>query len=331
MIPTSPPVTGPLAEPLRTVANADTWFRLRRPDGLPGQLRDLARRELDLAAEGLWASNGLALDAGVLYACSAVDKVRVLLRLARGGLSKRLRTKTAPRLAAMTRQLAEARDPGTLESVVERLRQSTREPGLRDGLMALGGRLAERRHRAAAALAEGGGLGKLRGELERLHAEARGWKIRGDGFELLGPGIGRAYRKARRTMREVEAKPGSAKRGERWASAAGSFGTALRLIEPVWPVPLKALSHEVDRVVGRLKEAREFERLLTRASRDPSLMAGLPAKDLGDRIVRIRDRFRSEALSTGARLFVDPPQVYEERLGLWWTVWESDTGLASPN
>ncbi len=331
MISTSTPTAGPHADPLRTHAKADTWFRLRSPQELPDQLRDLAHRELDLAAEGLWVSPGPALDAGVLYARSAVEKVRTLLRLVRAGIPKKVRKDHNGRLKALVRQLAEARDTGTLEDVVERLRQATREPELRDGLMVLGGRLAERRYRDSAAHRDGHLLSPIREELERLDAEVLTWPLEGDGFALLAPGLARVQRRAAKAMQKVADGKTSAKRHRKWMRRSRELGYAVRLLEPTWPCPLNALGHEIDRMSGRLQEADELDRLLRLAKADETLFAALPDDALVERVGRLRDRFRTEALLTGRRIFADSPDGFRNRVGCWYSAWSDEAGHATEN
>jgi hypothetical protein len=319
-------VSGPLAEPLRTHARADTWFRLRSPEAIPDQVRDLLLRELELAAEGLWVSPGPALDAGVLYARSAVDKVRLLLALLRTGLEKDLRRSADRRLAAVRAGLEEARDVGTLEDVVERLRQATREPALRDALMVLGGRLAERRYRESATRRSSEALGELRGELERLHADAHGWTPLGDGFDLLAPGLSRVHRRARKGLDRLRKGGKALGRHRRWMGRMRDLGYTFRLVEPVWSAPVSALGHEVDRVTGRLREAGELDRLMGLLAAHEPLGANLPVADLGERLDRLGDRFRAEARSVGRRLLADPPGVFRARMETWWLAWSEETG-----
>jgi hypothetical protein len=321
---------GPLAEPLRTQARADTWFRLRGPADVASQLADLSRRELELAAEGLWVSPGPALDAGILYARSAVEKVRVLLRLSRGGLPRKLRRKTNRRLKVLGRRLAEARDPGTLEDVVERLRQGTREPALRDGLMVLGGRLAERRYRDGAARRGDPPLGEMRETLEELQAQASEWPFEGDGYGLLQSGVERVHRRGRRALARVFDRPG-AKREEQLMRRLREVGYTLRLLEPLWPTPIGALEHAVDRAAGRLQEAGELGRLMALLDADEVLAANLPVEELKERMGRLREHFRTEALAGAQRILADTPECARERFGVWWDAWAREAGDATEN
>jgi hypothetical protein len=289
-------------------------------------MRELVRRELELAAEGLWVSPGPALDAGVLYARSAVDKVRLLLALLRSGLDRDLRRSADRRLAAVRDGLEQVRDVGTLEDVVERLRQATREPAQRDALMVLGGRLAERRYRDSATRRSGEALGDLRAEVERLHTDAADWTVSGDGFEALASGLTRVHRRARRGLGRLPAGKKARGRHRRWMGRMRDVGNALRLVEPVWSVPLSALGHEVDRVTGRLREAEELDRLLDLLAEQDALGANLPVEDLSERLERLGARFRAESRSVGRRLLADPSSTFRERLETWWLAWSDETG-----
>jgi hypothetical protein len=323
-------LSGPLAEPLRTHARADTWFRLAGPGDLPRQLVDLSRRELELASEGLWVPPGPALDAGILYARSAVEKVRLLLRLARGGMPPKARRKADRRLKELGRRLASVRDPGTLEDVVERLRQGTREPALRDGLMVLGGRLAERRYREGAARRDSPPLVEIREGLEGVYGRAESWPFDGDGFSLLGPGLQRIHGRGRRALERVRAKA-RPKREARLMRRLRELGYTLRLLEPLWPAPLGALEHEVDRAAGRLHEAGELGRLTVMLAGDEGLAAGLPLADLTERMERLREHFRFEALSGSARIFAESPSAARDRLAASWDAWAREAAAATEN
>jgi hypothetical protein len=325
---TAPPVSGPLVEPLRTHARADTWFRLRSPHDLPVQLRELAQREFELAAEGLWVSPGPALDAGVLYAQCAVEKVRVLVRLLRGGLGKSTRRELGGTLDELRVDLAGVRDVGTLEEVVERLRQSTHESALRDALMVLGGRLTERRYRESAERRNGEELGLVRTRVEALQAELADLEIDGDGFDLLAAGIRRVHLRAARELRRIQNGKRSARRHRRLMERVRDFSYVLRLVEPSWSVPLGALGHEADRVTGRLREADHLAHLRRRLGDEVDLAANLPSDELSERLGRLRDRFRTEAIQVARRIFADESRVFRARMGAWWAVWQEESGAA---
>lgn len=320
-------VSGPLAEPLRTHARADTWFRLRRPDGVPDQAKELVRRELELAAEGLWVSPGPALDAGVLYARSAVHKVRIVVRLLRGGVPKKLRKRTDRRLRALGKQLAKVRDTGTLEDVVERIRQSTREPQLRDGLMVLGGRLAERRYRDSAGQRRSEAFGEIREALEALQGEVAGWEIEGDGWSLLERGMTRLHRRTAEALERILDGKTSKKAHRRLMRRVRGLGYGLRLVEPVWPAPMTAVTHEIDRMAGRLQEADELESLMRLFEKSPELVDGLPTAHLDERFERLRDRFRTEASLVARRVFSESTEAFGARFGVWWDAWSDEAGL----
>jgi hypothetical protein len=324
-------LTGPLREPLRTHARADTWFRLRAPSDVPGQVIELARRELELAAEGLWVTPGPALDAGILYARSAVEKVRVLLRLSRGGMPEKARKKLNRRLKRLSRRLSDARDTGTLEDVVERLRQGTREPTLRDGFMVLGGRLAERRYRERGDRRDSPALSKIREGIESVRDAAPGWDFDGDGFAFLADGVESTYRRATRALDRARKKKITPKRERRLAARLRELGYALRLLEPLWPAPLAAIGHEVDRASGRLQEATELEILMAMLADDEALGSGLPASEMHERMARLKDHFRAEAVGGAARLLTASPARACAHLSDWWTAWASETVAHAEN
>ncbi len=321
---------GPLSEPLRTQARADTWFRLEGPNHVAAQFSELARRELELAAEGLWVSPGPALDAGVLYARSAVDKVRLLVRLGRGEMPEKARRRINRRLKALGRDLAEARDPGTLEDVVERLRQGTREPQLRDGLMVLGGRLAERRYREGAERRGDPVLNETRSALDQLRAEAPEWPFRGDGFDVLGDGLERVYRRGHGALEKAVRRP-SRKRTTRLMKRLRDLGYAMRLLETTWPSPIAALEHAIDRATGRLQEAGELDRLTRLLERDDELAASLPVGEMRERVVGLAEHFRAEAIAGARRIFAEDPECARARHDAWWQAWADEAGEPTEN
>lgn len=327
---TPSPLSGPLAEPLRTHARADTWFRLQSPADVAREVVDLSRRELELAAEGLWVSPGPALDAGILYARSAVEKVRLLLRLSRAGMPRKVRRKANRQLKKLGTRLADVRDAGTLEDVVERLRQGTREPALRDGLMVLGGRLAERRYRQGAAMRNGSPLLEIREGLEGLHARAVEWPLEGDGFDLLAPGLVRVHRRGRQALEKVQ-KRATPKRERRLMRRLRDVGYTLRLMEPLWPAPVGALEHEVDRAACRLHEAGELGHLVSLLTDDETMAANLPVAELVELMERLRARFQHEALVTAERILAEEPDAARDRLGVWWAVWAREGAGSTEN
>jgi CHAD domain-containing protein len=291
-------------------------YRLGRGEPAGEGMRRIAIGRLDHALDQLEAP-GEDPEA-VHEARKDLKKLRAVLRLLRGRLGDELYTRESAGARDTGRMLAGARDAQvrleTIASLVEsgaareeqltefhrRLEADAREPTV--GRAPAGGaasRIAETRERAAA------------------------WPVGGEGWDVVGPGLKRSYRRGRARMADARALP-TAENLHEWRKRVKDLWYHLRIIAPAWPPVIDALAEEAHVLSERLGDDHDLA-MLTSAAREHHDSFADPGDldELLEAIAARRERLLREAVGIGRRLYADEPAAFAARAKAWWRAWRS--------
>lgn len=275
-------------------------------------LRRIARAEL---AGALARLQGALPDAEAVHGLRKhTKKLRGLIRLVRPVFPDFDAVNAALRDGA--RRLAPLRDAevrlATLRSLAAEL-----PPGALDEI--------EARLKAEVAALRAGAdlpaeLAQLAAGLAALREAARGWRIRGQDWGALEPGLTRTWRRARRGRRRAaEALGRDPEAFHDWRKAVKHHWYQARLLTPLWPAylePWVALVDALGEGLGRHNDLDVLRRHLA------GLPGGLPAPL--EAAIAARMRAEAEAaLALGARLLADRPGALAARWGVWWRNWRA--------
>ncbi|WP_413874485.1 CHAD domain-containing protein [Albidovulum sp.] len=236
-----------------------------------------------------------------------VKKVRALLRLVRPAFRDHAAENAA--LAEAGRMLTALRDAEVLGQTFDRVAARVYIPP--EALAAL---------RAQAVPPDPGPDDPA--TLLRAHAEAiakidrraRDWKIAGDGFGALGPGIERGWTAAQKAMRGARSNPGP-EALHLWRRRMKDHWYHARLLQPIWP---EAMAHHMaaaETLGELLGDARDLARLA-------AALADLP----GGAEIRIaaeheEARLLADAGALGRRFLSEPAAGLGRRWRGWWEIW----------
>lgn len=238
----------------------------------------------------------------------AVKKLRGLLRLVRPAMKAARAENDALRDAA--RALSALRDSAVLLATVEPLAEGL-EGSRREAL------LAPFRADAAAHAGDAGGdrLPPFAAALEALRDRSEGWRIRGDGWSALEPGLLATWRAARAAMGEALRRD-SPEAAHEWRKRVKDHWYQARLLTPIWPDLMKPHAGAADALGELLGQANDLAVLAGRLDAlplDPALRAEAAA-----RADARRAGLRAEAEPLGRRLLADTPSALARRWGAWW-------------
>jgi CHAD domain-containing protein len=175
-------------------------------------------------------------------------------------------------------------------------------------------------------VAERGDIGDMfeefRRTMTRARNRARRWRIAGDDFEALGPGVRKSYKGAQRAMREAFQEP-TAEAIHEWRKRVKDHWYHTRLLCSIWSRPMKAHCEVADRLGDMLGTHHDLDVFRHR----------LLADDLGDTaevdvllgLVRRRHKaLEQEAFSIGARLLAESAANLTRRWQSYWNAWRAD-------
>ncbi|MDR5655259.1 CHAD domain-containing protein [Ruixingdingia sedimenti] len=169
-------------------------------------------------------------------------------------------------------------------------------------------------------------LAAFREALLDLRAGVGDWRIRGDGFDTLAPGLALTWRRARRAMKAARAEYGGdfdAAPFHDWRKRAKAHWYQARLLTPIWPEMMAPHLAAADALGELLGDHNDMDVLLHHilplAADWPETQAALAAAGMETR----RDLAR-RALVLGRRLFAGPEDLLTDRWSVWWEVWRQD-------
>lgn len=289
------------------------------------QMRRIASRQIGRALKSLHSDQ--VRDVQVHAARKELKKARATLRLVRDGLGSRTYRRENAALRDVARPLSRVRDGKvlleTLQTLIERIpvrsgdgaalraREVARE--LRTRL------LDERRLARAELLGSRHALDAERRSLKSLRRRAADWPVGRHGWSVLGPGLLRVYRKARRGLAAATPEAGPDVLHE-WRKQTKYLWHELQLLQPLAPATLQPLARQAQRLGELLGDYHDLEvlraRLADRAIDSAGRQVLLQALDAQ------ADRLRQGAVRVGARLYARRPRELNEELALAWRRWQ---------
>ena len=146
-----------------------------------------------------------------------------------------------------------------------------------------------------------------------------------EGWEALGSGVSRVYRRGHRALRLAGENPSVANLHE-WRKQSKYLWHVLQLLEPAWTAHEKDLADQFHKLSRLLGEDHDLAVLRQTLAADPLIYGGHRSlRDLFVLIDRSREALQASAFALGRQLYKDPPKVFTARIETYWKAWESGT------
>src|SRR4051812_2395993 len=283
-------------------------YRLALDEGIAGSLREVARDQLEPAAEGL-AEEDDRVEA-VHDARKRIKKTRSALRLARPGMRKGDFRAENRALRDAGRALSGARDADVMVETIEKLGERYGAHIAAPAVAAVRNRLADRARKLRDDSGDAGAE-----TLSALAASAEHWLVQGDERDVLVPGIRRTYSRGREEFARAERRP-TAENLHEWRKRVKDLWDQERLLGEAWPGVVEAEAAEAKTLSKLLGDDHDLAVLAELLEAEPDLTAD-PAADR-DELLRLIDRRRAELLDAagalGRRVYAERPKAYARRL-----------------
>ena len=283
-------------------------------------IRRIAQNEAGTALKHL--KSDLANDPDAVHGVrKSTKKLRGLLRLIRPVFAHAKAEDIALRDAA--RQIAGLRDVEVMRQTFDGLADDLPKSARSSLRAALDARVEE----AAEAASLDAAADSVRSELEGFRKRARSWRIDGDGFAALEPGLAATWTTARKGLKKArKALDDKGFPGEplhAWRKQVKRHWYQARLLEPIWPEMMAPHVAQADTLGELLGLHNDLEVLLGTLADDPALAKSRALERLRKAVLKRRRALAADSLSLGARFFAEPTDALTRRWGDWFQLWRA--------
>jgi CHAD domain-containing protein len=166
-------------------------------------------------------------------------------------------------------------------------------------------------------------------ELAAGRARTAELDLDGDGWELIGPGLHRSYRRGRRRLRAVE-EEASVTNLHELRKRVKDLWYQLRLIRSADQQMIGSLADHAHDLSDHLGDDHDLALLREEAARRSDAFAEPgEGRNLAELIDRRRGELQFAAISLGARIYGDKPKKFTRRLAARWGAWREREPIAS--
>jgi len=286
-------------------------FHLKKTESLDKGVRRVFRGHLGEALERLRKSRHPAAIHGVRR---EIKKLRAIIRLVRGGISRGDYRKTKYALRRAADRLAASRDARVMLQAFEQLaggKAARRFPKIWKALQ-------KNRRREARRFRDNDSITAAKKNLRKTDRHWAGLKIKIPGWAAIEPGLRESVRRGRQTCGLARRLP-SSEHFHEWRKQVKNLWHQLRLLCPAWPAA-SALTDRLEQLGELLGKEHDLSLL-------EQFIAAHCADETGDtpalnRMINVNQKkLRAAALKLGARIYAEGPAVICQRLGNDWNGW----------
>jgi CHAD domain-containing protein len=164
-------------------------------------------------------------------------------------------------------------------------------------------------------------LAAFRDEMLKGRDRIASWPLEENGVDTLVAGLGKTYRRARRSMRAAYRKP-TADNFHEWRKRAKYHWYHARVIRDIWSPVMRSHRDEVDRLGTYLGDDHDLA-ILREAIHSNADEFGdeRDVQTLTELIDRRRKELESKARSLGERIFAEKTGRFLDRMRAYWDAW----------
>ncbi len=303
-------------------------YRLLAGEPVDAGIKRVLAAQVDDAIAGLRGDAGLEPPEAIHEARKDVKKIRSALRLVRDALGDDVWRRENDHYRDVARRLSSFRDAEilveALDELGERFGQSARDrfDGFRDQL--------DEENRAAHddGSVERAMVGAA-AELATGRSRIEGLPLEGDGWDLIGPGLHRSYRRGRKRLRAVE-EEASVTNLHELRKRAKDLWYQLRLIRDADAALLGGIADHTHDLSDHLGDDHDLALLRNEAQRrrDAFSTAG-DRRHLLEEIDQRRGELQFAAIALGDRIYSENPKRFMKALERRWNAWRDREPVAA--
>ena len=240
-------------------------------------------------------------------------KLRGLLRLVTPALAGFARENA--RISAAAAGLATARDARVMLDTLAALNKKTRK--------SLRFAIPESPPPENTEAEEEAALLKFRTAMTPVLTHAGRWALDGDGFGLIGPGLTRTYRDARRARRNAQ-RSGSAVAFHEWRKLVKYHWHHLSLLRECTPAAQRSQIDAAEHLSDLLGLHHDLAVLAATLADDPNALGIVLDVDKVQAAARKRqDALARQAFALAKQVLAEKPKALRRRFEAYWTAWQA--------
>jgi CHAD domain-containing protein len=147
--------------------------------------------------------------------------------------------------------------------------------------------------------------------------------MKGDDWQVLGGGLERIYRGARKAMSVATRSRDSADLHE-WRKQVKYLWHELQILRPAWPGVLGELADQVHKLADHLGDDHDLAVLRQKITAHAAAFQTSDRDALLAVIDRRRQQLEDKAARLGARIFEEKPRRFTARITNYWHVWRAE-------
>jgi CHAD domain-containing protein len=299
-------------------------YRLKDHETISDGIKRLIIEQIDKALDGMQSGSGNQDDA-IHDTRVCLKKMRAALRLVRSEIDPDIFRQENICYRDAGRRLSAVRDTAAMLETIDKLTDRFANQLAPDAFTELRqplrqSSMARRLEKKKAMLAVAKTLGAARRRVEH-------WADHANGFSALGQGIKDVYKQGRQSFARAFEQP-SVENFHEWRKDVKCLRYQIQILKPIWPVMMEGLADELDTLGEYLSDDHDLA-LLRQRVLEPAERSG-GRTDLEALIALIdqrRGELQREARRLGQRVYLEKPQAFASRLGVYWQAWRSEPDI----
>jgi len=251
----------------------------------------------------------------------AVKKERSLLRLARGSMARRQRRQENGALRHAAQGLSTARDGEAMLETLDALSRRYVGQLPETTFQQIRERLEIRRDRERRELIGSSVAGQAADELHAVRARQGIWRLSGDGWAAIEPGLARGYRDGRELFSRARAS--SFQEWHDWRKRVKDLWYHERLLGSVAAPAIRGQAKDAHALADLLGDEHDLD-VLEQTLRSDRMTPPVDLDAVVELIELRRRELRGEALRLGSRVYAESPKRFIRRMRSAW-----DAGCAN--
>jgi CHAD domain-containing protein len=299
-------------------------YRLKDHETISDGIKRLIIEQIDKALDGMQSRSGIQDDA-IHDTRVCLKKMRAALRLVRSEIDPDIFRQENICYRDAARRLSAVRDTAAMLETIDKLTDRFANQLAPDAFTELRqplrqSSMARRLEKKKAMLAVAKTLGAARRRVEH-------WPDHANGFSALGQGIKDVYKQGRQSFARAF-EQSSVENFHEWRKDVKCLRYQIQILKPIWPVMMEGLADELDTLGEYLSDDHDLA-LLRQRVLEPAERSG-GRTDLEALIALIdqrRGELQREARRLGQRVYLEKPQAFASRLGVYWQAWRSEPDI----
>jgi CYTH domain-containing protein/CHAD domain-containing protein len=300
-------------------AKASRAFRLRVDERIPDGIRRIALGQVDQVLDMLEGRSGEESSKAVHESRKSLKRLRALVRLAHAELGDHLSSLENAAYRDAGRVLSGPRDSQVMIDALDSLIERYPEEAGRADLEAFRSHLVQTHEAVARELAPGApAFADVESAARAARDRILAWPLDHNSFDVLAPGLARAYRRGRRAHRTARKDPNPEHLHE-WRKRVKDLWYSLQILEAAAPKRMKALALNAKELSELLGDDHDLVVLEQRAAENPGDFRNQSSAEvLRELSERRRAELQGRAFGMASRLYRDAPKAFVRRIEKGW-------------